>query len=351
MTLSDPTAHSDDAALLDDLRRVATTIQSDPVFAERLRATLYSGAARRAVAAPPTVWQPTLTTASPRPLLGPSRTQRPRRTGHLATIAAILAIVLVGYGALSLSGRSPSGLRLSFSDQPQASAQGVTTGVDPVVGTWSFTGNAGNGNTMLDAPTTLITFDAGGGVVWTTIGGTVGHGTWSTRNGVTSATITTLITYPDYPNLDRQMAGRDNSTAENGQGAFVPALFEWTLVFTIVEDGSRTENLEGNYRDVVRPSTVESGTNDPDLFVIDYSEDYLGYPSPVSALSLYRLTDVLDRAPTIAASDPRLGGGQVTTVQSSQEASPAALPTPTPMPNAAAVGLTPTLAPNPSPST
>lgn len=340
MTPPDPTVHLDDAALLDDLRRAATTIQPDPAFADRLRATL-ADAEPRTAAAPPTIWRPAPAVAARRPVLRPTSTRSPRRTGHLATIAAILAIMLVGYGALSLSGRSPSGLRLSFSDQPQASAQGVVTEVDPVVGTWSFPDSLGNGTTN-NAPAMLITFDAGGGVVATSIGGGVGHGIWFTHDDVTSAAFTTLITYPD---LERQMPDWDNLTAENGQSTFVPALFEWTMVFTIAEDGTRTETLEMDFRYAVRTSTFEIGTSDPDLFVINEPDD-----ENASAQTMYRLTDVLDTAPTIAASDARLGSQQDTSVDSSPEANPAALPTLPPMPNAAAIGLTPTLEPDPSSS-
>lgn len=155
----DPT----DATLLRALDNAAAGVAPDPAFRDQLWADL---SRRPAISAP----SPVATPSQPTPAayrtgeiaMTPRRAPTGRRwSPPIATVAAALVIVLVGYGALSLSGANQSGLNLSLNEVPNASAQGQAQALSdsPVVGTWVVFADA---FTSSGAILQLITFHPGG---------------------------------------------------------------------------------------------------------------------------------------------------------------------------------------------
>lgn len=346
MTLPDSTLQPDDEVLLDELRRAAATIQPDPVFARGLRATL-DGAAPRAATEPPAVWRPTPAVAEPRHVSRPTPPRHPRRTGHLATVAAILAIVLVGYAALSLSGRSPSGLRLSFTDQPQASAQGITDGSRSVVGTWGLWATGGVGSASFGAPLEsliqLWTFEADGSLTafWLGNASKPGNGRW-VDNGEGAVTFDVTVAIP---------SGREE-TPPADPGGLYPLLYRVSGTFTLSADATTWSDLRMNYTFVGLDENGAAHRTTALNVVAD--QDGLLSRSP------QRITDWIDGVPEMTEAERERWGFADTSASpaavnplaaSSPVPSSTERPTVTPLPNAAAIELTPTLAPNPSPST
>ena len=151
------------AALLRSMHNTAAGIEPDPAFREQLWVDL---SRRPAIHAPAPESTPSLPVsaahqmedAAMTPCLG---TTSRRWSPPIATIAAALVIILVGYGALSLSGASPSGLHLDLNEVPNASAQGQGQELsdNPVIGTWVVFSDA---FTSSGAILQLITFQPGG---------------------------------------------------------------------------------------------------------------------------------------------------------------------------------------------
>ncbi len=217
-----------DAALLRSMHNTAAGIEPDPAFREQLWVDL---SRRPAIPAPSPMVSPSLPVSAAHQMEDAAMTPRLGTTSRrwsppIATIAAALVIILVGYGALSLSGASPSGLHLDLNEVPNASAQGQGQELsdNPVIGTWVVWANVfSNTNSV----STLMHFESDGTLIADIAGLAQGNGTWSTDEQGRIAF--RYATFPDFDQFD------DRYDAE---APALPNLYQVAGSFQISEDGS-----------------------------------------------------------------------------------------------------------------
>lgn len=157
--------------LVATLEAAARGITSDPAFRDQLWEQLMDRTADRQPAPrsttlPVPTWTPRL---DDRPV-PPSLARRVRRLPY-ATVAALLVIGLIAYAAATLSNNGSSPGASSAKDR------------DPIVGTWFVSGTIASSPGLYNVKGLInfLTFDNGGGLVATWVGGSTNFGVWSTN--------------------------------------------------------------------------------------------------------------------------------------------------------------------------
>ncbi len=300
-----------DATLLGALHNAAAGVAPDPAFRDQLWADL---SRRPAISAP----SPVTTPSRPAPVdhrTGEiAMTPRLAPTGRrwsppIATIAAALVIVLIGYGALSLSGANPSGLNLSLNEVPNASAQGqgqeMVMSDNPVVGTWAWLADFSGGPFNIEGPSNFpiaiaMTLNAGGGVTATAVGDWTGHGTWSLNGDSISLQFTVLASQEALKRQGYVLS----IPPEYGQTNYVPNILVWSMSFRLTDDGNQWENVSLDIEMGVQPTSFEVGSDNPGFFVLS---DFVSGDQPSDDPPLVRrLDNVIESAPTISAQEAGL---------------------------------------------